>query len=116
VQSYRDRVGWALFLLHVAWMLPTWLTFMAVYFVAVWLIEEVVSSGSVVLMAGAGAAGVALVWAAWRSRPVRTAVQILKNRPRVWWMRMLVIFSCSVVVGLVFFLLAALKYVRLGAR
>jgi predicted Ser/Thr protein kinase len=116
VQSYRDRVGWALFLLHVAWMLPTWLTFMALYFLVVWLIDEVVSSGSVVLMAAAGAAGVALVWAAWRSQPVRAALKILKNRPRVWWMRMLVILSCSLVIGLVFFLLGALKYVRLGAR
>jgi predicted Ser/Thr protein kinase len=117
VQSYRDRVGWALFLLHVAWMLPTLLTFMALYCVAVWLIEEIVSSGSVVLMAGAGAAGVALVWAAWRSRPVRTAVQILKNRPRVWWMRMLVIVSCAAVVGVAFsFFWALMKHGGLGAR
>ena len=91
VQSYRDRVGWGLFLVHLAWGLLGGLTIMAVCFVALRLIGMVVESGSLVLMAAAGAAGVALVWAAWRSRPVRTCLQILKNRPRVWWMRMLVI-------------------------
>jgi hypothetical protein len=117
VQSYRDRVGWTLFLLHVAWMLPTMVTFMAIYCVAVWIIEEVVYSGSVILTVAAGAAGVALVWAAWRSRPVQTAIQILKNRPRVWWMRMLVIQCCVVVVFvLVTCLLAILKHGGPAAR
>jgi len=117
VQSYRDRVGWALYLLHVAWMLPTLLTFMAIYLVAVWIIEEVVYSGSVVLMAAAGAAGVALLWAVWRSRPVRTALQILKNRPRVWWMRMLVVVSCAWAAVLAAFLLWLLmKHGGLGSR
>jgi predicted Ser/Thr protein kinase len=117
VQSYRDRVGWALFLLHVAWMLPTLLTFMALYCGAVWLIEEVVSSGSVVLKTAAGAAGIALVWAAWRSLPVQAALKILKNRPRVWWMRMLVIWCCAMVVGLAASVLWALvKSGGLGAR
>jgi hypothetical protein len=98
-------------------MLPTLVTFMAIYCVAVWIIEEVVSSGSVVLRAAASAAGIALVWAAWRSRPVRTAVQILKNRPRVWWMRMLVIQSCVMVVFvLVTFLLRILKHGGPAAR
>src|SRR5262249_34052226 len=102
---------------HVAWMLPTLLTFMALYCVAVWLIEEVVSSGSVVLMAAAGAAGVALVWAAWRSQPVRAARKILKDRPRGWWMRMLVIWCCSLVVGLAAsFLWVLMKHGGLGAR
>jgi hypothetical protein len=116
VQSYRDRVGWGLFLLHVAWMLPTWVTLMAVYLVAVRLFVVVVNSGSFVLMAAAGAAGVAFVWAAWRSRPVRTAVQILKNRPRVWWRRMLVVFSCALVVGLVAAFLWARTHGGHGAR
>jgi hypothetical protein len=116
VQSYRDRVGWGYFLLSVAWVLPIWVTWMAVFLGAIRLTVEVMHSGSLVLMAAAGAAGVALVWAAWRSRPVRAYLQILKNRPRVWWMRFLVIFICGLVVGLVVFLLWALRYGGLGAR
>jgi predicted Ser/Thr protein kinase len=117
VNSYRDRVGWGLFLVHVAWMLPTFVTIMAVSFMAVRLLEMVVESGSLVLMAAAGAAGVALVRAAWRSRPVRVAVQILKNRPRVWWMRILVIVCCVTVVQLAALVLWVLvKHDGLGAR
>ena len=117
VHSYRDRVGWGIFLVHVAWMLPTFVTFMAVYFMALRLLEMVVESGSLVLMAAAGAAGVALVWAAWRSRPVRVALQILKNRPRAWWMRMLVIFCCTQVVGWAAIVLWVLmKHGGLGTR
>jgi hypothetical protein len=76
VQSYRDRVGWGFGLLRLAWMLPGWVTLMAVYLVALRLIMLLVRSGSVVLMAAAGAAGVALV-AAWRSRGIRAFL----NRP-----------------------------------
>jgi hypothetical protein len=98
-------------------MLPTFVTIMAVCFMAVRLLEMVEESGSLVLMAAAGAAGIALVWAAWRSRPVRVVIQILKNRPRVWWMRILVIVCCAVVVELVAFLLWVLiKHGGLGAR
>ncbi len=78
---------------------------MAVYFAAVRLIGMVVESGSLVVMAAAAAAGVVLVWAAWRSLPVRASLQVLKDRPRAWWMRMLVIFICAQVVGLAAFLL-----------
>jgi hypothetical protein len=68
-------------------------------------------------MAAAGAAGVALGWAVWRSQPVRAALEILKNRPRVWWMRMLVIQLCALVVGLAAFVLWVLvKHGGLGAR
>ncbi|HVS34169.1 MAG TPA: serine/threonine-protein kinase [Gemmataceae bacterium] len=115
VQSYRDRVGWGLFLVHLAWGLLGGLTIMAVCFAALRLVRVVVSSGSVVVMAAAGAAGVAIVWAAWRSRPVRTCLQILKNRPRVWWIRMLVIQGCALAAGLAI-LLWALYFGRLGAR
>ncbi len=117
VNSYRDRVGWGLFLVHVAWMLPTFVTIMAVFLMAVRLLEMVEESGSLLLMAAAGAAGVALVWAAWRSRPVRAALQILKNRPRVWWMRILVIVCCVMVVQLAAFVFWILvKHGGLGAR
>jgi hypothetical protein len=115
VQSYRDRIGWGPFLIHVAWVLPIWLTFMTVFLVALRLFVVVVQSGSLVLMAVAGAA-VAFVGAAWRSRPVRAYLQILKNRPRAWWMRMLVIASCALVVGTAALLLWLLRYGGLGPR
>jgi hypothetical protein len=68
-------------------------------------------------MAAAGAAGVALLWAVWKSRPVRTALQILKNRPRVWWMRTLVVVSCAWAVVLAALLLWVLmKHGGLGSR
>jgi hypothetical protein len=76
VRAYRDRVGWGFGLARIAWLLPVLVTSTAVFLVAARLIEVLVRSGSVVLMAAAGAAGVALVGAAWRSRPVRTSLQI----------------------------------------
>jgi hypothetical protein len=85
---------------------------MAVLLGAVRFIEVIVRSGSVVLMAAAGAAGVALVGAAWRSRDVRAFL----NRPRVWWRRMLVALSCGLAVGLAVLLLWALKSGGFGAR
>src|SRR5262249_49544969 len=109
--------GWGIFLVHVAWMLPTMVTVMAVCFMAVRLLEMVVESGSLVLMAAAGAAGVAPVWAALGARPPRGAPPIPKNRPRVWWMRTLVIVCCAMVVQLAAFVLWVLvKHGGLGAR
>jgi hypothetical protein len=93
-------------------MLPVWVTFMAVYFSAVRLIGLLVGSGSVVLMAATGAAGVALVAAAGRSRGVRAFL----NRPRAWWTRMLVVISCGLLVGLAAFLIWGLKFGGFGAR
>jgi tRNA A-37 threonylcarbamoyl transferase component Bud32 len=112
VQSYRDRTGWGFFLLKVAWVLPVWVTAMAVLFVTLRLIGLLVLSGSVVLMAAAGVVGIAVVRAAWRSRAVRA----YRNRPRVWWMRSLVIFSCGLVVGLAVALVWVLKFGGLWAR
>jgi hypothetical protein len=105
VQSYRDRVGWGFAVLRIAWMLPVFVTVMAVYLLAVRLIGLIVDSGSVVLMAAAGVVGIAIVVALWKSRGVRAFL----NRPRAWWMRMLVVFICSLVVGLAAFLIVAWK-------
>ncbi|MGO9462925.1 MAG: serine/threonine-protein kinase [Isosphaeraceae bacterium] len=77
VRSYRDR-AWGFGLLRIAWMLPVWVTLMAVSLLALRVIWLLVRSGSVVLMAAAGAAGAVLVGAAWRSRGVRAFL----NRPR----------------------------------
>jgi predicted Ser/Thr protein kinase len=112
VRAYRDRVGWVFCLVRIAWLLPVWVTVMAVSFVAMRLIEVLVRSGSVALMAVAGAAGVALVAAAWRSRGVRDFL----NRPRARWARMLVVISCGLVVGLAAFLLWGLKFGGFAAR
>jgi hypothetical protein len=106
VQSYRDRVGWGFAVLRIAWMLPVFVTVMALYMLAVRLIGLIVDSGSVVLMAAAGAVGIAMVVALWKSRGVRAFL----NRPRAWWMRMLVVFICSLVVGLAAFLIWAWKF------
>jgi tRNA A-37 threonylcarbamoyl transferase component Bud32 len=100
VQAYRDRVGWGHFLIHVAWMLPGSVAIMAIFLMAVRLLRILVSSGSLVLMAASAAAGVALLWAAWRSRGVRAYLQVLRARPRVWWLRMLVVFIFAMAVGL----------------
>jgi hypothetical protein len=92
----------------LAWMLPVWVALMAVFLLALRLVGLLVRSGSLVLMA---AAGVVIVGAAWRLRGVRAHL----NRPRVWWMRMLVVFSCGLVAGLAV-LFWALKSGGLGAR
>jgi hypothetical protein len=81
-------------------MLPVWVTIMAVYLGAVRHIGMLVDSGSFILMAATGAVGIALVWAAWKSRDVRAFL----NRPRAWWMWMLVVASCTLVVGLAWLL------------
>jgi hypothetical protein len=112
VRSYRDRFGWGFGLLRIAWMLPVWVTLMAVFLLALRVIGLLVRSGSVVLMAAAGAAGAALVGAAWRSRGVRAFL----NRPRAWWTRMLVVFGCGLVVGLAAFLIWGLKFGGFGTR
>ncbi len=97
VQSFRDRVGWGFGLLRIAWMLPVLLIMMPVSLLALRLYFLVVDSDSVVLMAVAGAVGVALVGVAWRSRGVRAFL----SRPRAWWTRMLVVFVCALAVSLV---------------
>jgi Protein kinase domain len=56
VRSYRDRFGWGFGLLRIACMLPVWVTVMAVFLVALRVIELLVRSGSVMLTAAAGAA------------------------------------------------------------
>jgi predicted Ser/Thr protein kinase len=109
VRTYRDRVGWGFGLLRIAWMLPVWVTLMAVYFLAIRVLGLLVRSGSVVLLAAAGAA---LVGAAWRSRGVRAFL----NRPRAWWTRLLVVFGCGLVVGLAAFLIWGLKFGGFGTR
>jgi hypothetical protein len=114
VQAYRDRVGWGYFLLCVAWVVPVWLTCMAVFLAALRLLAVLVDSGSLVIMAAGGAAGVGLLWAAWRSRGVGAFLQSLRNRPRVWWMRTLVVFGCSMAVGMVALVLWAWKFGNLG--
>jgi hypothetical protein len=60
----------------------------------------------VVLMAFTGAVGVALLWAVWRSRGVRAFL----NRPRAWWMRMLVVFVFAMAATLAILLVGALKF------
>jgi hypothetical protein len=105
VQSFRDRVGWGFGLLRIAWMLPVLLIMMPVSLLALRLYFLVVESGSVVLMAVAGVAGVALVGAAWRSRGVRAFL----SRPRAWWTRMLVVFVCALAATLAVRLLSFLK-------
>ena len=112
VQSYRERVGWGFGLLRLAWMLPVIAVGMAVLQVALRLIEMLVRSGSPVLMVAAGVAGVVLVGAALRSRAGRAFL----NRPRIWWLRALGVFSCAVALGLAAGLLWALKSGALGAR
>jgi predicted Ser/Thr protein kinase len=112
VQSFRDRVGWGFGLLRLAWMLPVMVTWIAVVFGAIRLYRVVVRSGSVVLMVVAGAAGVALVVAACRSRGVRAVL----NRPRAWWARMLVVFICGWAVGVAALLLWAWKFGGFGTR
>jgi hypothetical protein len=79
VRSYRDRFGWGFGLLRIAWMLPVWVTLMAVFLLALRVIGLLVRSGSVVLMAAAGAA---LVGAAWRSRGVRAFLNRAMGRPK----------------------------------
>jgi predicted Ser/Thr protein kinase len=105
VRAYRDRVGCGFGLARIAWLLPVWVTVIAVLYLALRLVMVIVRSGSVVLMAAAGVAGVALVGAAWRSRGVRA----FRNRPRAWWARMLVVILCGMVVGLAAFLFWAWK-------
>jgi predicted Ser/Thr protein kinase len=113
VRAYRDRVGWGFGLARIAWLLPVLVTSIAVSLVAARLIEVLARSGSVALMAAAGAAGVALVGAAWRSRGVRAFL----SRPRAWWTRMLVVISCALVVGLAaVWLLWAWKFGGFGPR
>jgi predicted Ser/Thr protein kinase len=112
VQSFRDRVGWGFGLLRLAWMLPGLVTGMAVGLLALRLIQLLVRSGSVVLMAAAGAAGVVLVGAAWKSRSVRAFL----NRPKAWWTRMLVVFICVLGVSLAAWLLWTLKFGGFGTR
>jgi predicted Ser/Thr protein kinase len=113
VRAYRDRVGWGFGLARIAWLLPVLVTLIVVYLVAARLIEVLVRSGSVVLVAAAAAAGVALVGVAWRSRGVRA----FRNRPRAWWTRLLVAISCALVVGLAAaWLLRASKFVGFGPR
>jgi hypothetical protein len=77
-RSYRDRFGWGFGLLRIAWLLPVWVTIMAVFLMALRVIVLLVRSGSVVLMAAAGAA---LVAAAWRSRGVRAFLNRAMGRP-----------------------------------
>jgi hypothetical protein len=114
VQAYRDRDGWGFYLLRLAWMAPGWVTVMAVFFMVLRLFMLLVGSGSPILMAAAVVVGVALVElvvAALRSRGAR----MFLNRPRAWWMRMLVIQGCALAAGLAI-LHWALYSGRLGAR
>src|SRR5262249_40270061 len=104
VQSFRDRVGWGFGLLRIAWGLPGSLIAMAVILLGLRLFEVVVQSGSVVLMAVAGAIGVALVWAAWRSRVIRAFL----NRPAAFWSRMLVVVVCAAAAPFAILLIWAL--------
>ena len=78
---------------------------MAVILLALRLLELVVRSGSVVLLAVAGAVGVALVGAAWRSRGIRAFL----SRPTAWWTRTLVVFVCGLAAALAALLLWTLK-------
>jgi predicted Ser/Thr protein kinase len=112
VQSFRDRVGWGFGLLRFAWALPGFVTMLPVGLLTVRLVVVVVDSGSVVLMAAAGTACVALVVAAWKSQVVRA----LRNRPRAWWARMLVVILCGTVAGLAASLLWAWKIGGFGTR
>jgi hypothetical protein len=115
VQAYRDRVGWGHFLVQVAWMVPTLVAFMAIFLMALRLFMMIASSGSFVLMAAAGVGGVALLRAAWRYRGVRAYLQVLRARPRAWWLRMLVVVCCAQAVALAVYVWA-LKSGGFGAR
>jgi predicted Ser/Thr protein kinase len=112
VQSFRDRVGWGFGLLRIAWMVPVLVLVSAVILLALRLIEFVVESESVVLMAVAGAGGVALLVAAWRSRGIRAFL----NRPRAWWTRMLVVVAVGMAAALAALFIWGLKSGGLGPR